>query len=115
LVQTQYGYHILKLLAKDQGGQKDLSNPSVKAQIRQAIYNQKEQMLRAAFSEVARNKAQVKNYLAERLLENAGKTALGGPENKGETKGETKPEEKKEETKAPEKSGEQKAGEQKKE
>jgi peptidyl-prolyl cis-trans isomerase SurA len=108
LVQTQYGYHILKLLAKDQGGQKDLSNPSVQAQIRQAIYNQKEQMLRAAFSEVARNKAQVKNYLAERLLDNAGKAVAAAPENKGETKGDTKPEEKKEETKAPEKAGEQK-------
>jgi hypothetical protein len=39
------------------------------------IFNQKQEMLRAAFSEVARNKAQVNNYLAERLLESAGKAA----------------------------------------
>ena len=102
LVETRWGYHILKLLEKDPGGQKDLKSPSVHAQIRQAIFNQKEQMLRAAFSEVARNKAQVNNYLAERLLESAGKSAVPAPENKAETKADPKPEEKKEEAKAPE-------------
>jgi peptidyl-prolyl cis-trans isomerase SurA len=106
LIETRFGYHILKLLEKDLGGQKDLNSPSVSAQIRQAIFNQKEQMLRAAFSEVARNKAQVNNYLAERLLESGGKSAAPGTENKAETKADTKdakPEEKKEEAKAPEK------------
>ena len=75
LIETRYGYHILKLIERDPGGQKDLSNPQVTAQIRQVIFNQKQEMLRAAFSEVARNKAQVNNYLAERLLESAGKAA----------------------------------------
>jgi peptidyl-prolyl cis-trans isomerase SurA len=73
LLETKYGYHILKLLERDSGGQKDLSSPQVQAQIRQEIFNRKEEMLRAAFSETARNKAQINNYLAERLLENAGK------------------------------------------
>ena len=117
LIQTRFGYHILKLLEKDQGGQKDLNSASVSAQIRQAIFNQKEQMLRAAFSEVARNKAQVNNYLAERLLESAGKAAAAAPEAKTESKTDTKaaepkqeqkPEQKKEEAKAPEKSAEPK-------
>jgi peptidyl-prolyl cis-trans isomerase SurA len=115
LVETRFGYHILKLLEKDLGGQKDLNSPSVSAQIRQAIFNQKEQMLRAAFSEVARNKAQVNNYLAERLLESGGKSTAPGAENKAETKADTKdakpeekPEEKKEEPKAPEKPAEPK-------
>ena len=62
-------------MERDPGGQKDLSNAQVQAQIRQAIFNQKEQMLRAVFSEVSRNNAQVKNYLAERLLETGGKSA----------------------------------------
>ena len=84
-VASSFGYHILKLLEKDQGGQKDLNSASVSAQIRQAIFNQKEQMLRAAFSEVARNKAQVNNYLAERLLESAGKAAAAAPEAKTES------------------------------
>ncbi|HZI50461.1 MAG TPA: SurA N-terminal domain-containing protein [Terriglobia bacterium] len=102
VIETRYGYHLLKLLARDPGGQKDLTNAQVSAQIRQVIFNQKEQMLRAAFSEVARNKAQVNNYLAERLLESAGKTAAGD-ETKGDVKPEekgVKPEEKKEEPQA---------------
>jgi peptidyl-prolyl cis-trans isomerase SurA len=76
LIETGYGYHIVKLLERDPGGQKDLSNGQVQAQIRQAIFNQKEQMLRAVFSEVSRNKAQVANYLAERLLETGGKSPV---------------------------------------
>ena len=117
LIETQYGYHIFKLLEKDPGGQKDLNSPSVQANIRQAIFNQKEQMLRAAFSEVARNKATVQNYLAERLLESAGKSAAATQENKAETKADSKadsktegkPQEKKDAaTKAPEKAAEPK-------
>jgi peptidyl-prolyl cis-trans isomerase SurA len=75
VIETPYGYHILKLIERDAGGQKDLKNPQVQAQIRQAIFNRKEEILRAAFSEVARNKAEVKNYLADRLLANSGKVA----------------------------------------
>lgn len=86
VVETRFGYHILKLLERDSGGQKDLSNAQVQAQIRQLIFNHKDQMLRAAFSEVARNKAQVNNYLAERLLESAGKAAVpAAPESKAGT------------------------------
>jgi len=95
LIETRYGIHILKLLERDPGGQKDLTNPQVQMQIRQVIFNQKQEMLRAAFSEVARNKAQVNNYLAERLLESAGKATTPVA---GETKkDEAKPEEKKSE------------------
>jgi peptidyl-prolyl cis-trans isomerase SurA len=92
LIETRFGYHIFKLLARDPGGQKDLSSPQVQTQIRQVIFNQKEQMLRAAFSEVAHNRAQVNNYLAERLLESVGKAPIV-----------TSKEGKKEEPKQPEK------------
>ena len=92
LIETRYGYHIFKLVERDPGGQKDLGNPQVQAQIRQVIFNQKQEMLRAAFSEVARNKAQVNNYLAERLLESAGKATTPVA---GEKKEEAKPAEKK--------------------
>jgi peptidyl-prolyl cis-trans isomerase SurA len=78
LIETKYGFHILKLLERDAGGQKDLKSPQVQAQIRQVIFNRKEEMLKAAFSETARNKAKIDNYLAERLLENVGKTQAGG-------------------------------------
>ena len=74
IVETRFGFHIVKLLEKDAGGQKDLSDPRVQAQVRQVIFNRKDQTLKAAYSEAARNKARVTNFLAERILENAGKT-----------------------------------------
>ena len=101
LLETRYGYHILKLLERDPGGQKDLSSAQVQSQIRQVIFNQKEQMLRAAFSEVARNKAQVNNYLAERMLESVGKAGAAA-----DTKADAKAEEKKGEAKETDKKAE---------
>ena len=74
IVETRFGFHIVKLLEKDAGGQKDLSDPRVQAQVRQVIFNRKDQTLKAAYSETARNKAKVSNFLAARILENAGKT-----------------------------------------
>jgi peptidyl-prolyl cis-trans isomerase SurA len=73
VIETRFGVHILKLIEKDAGGQKDLSDPRVQAQVRQVIFNRKDQTLKNAFSEAARNKATVVNYLAERILETAGK------------------------------------------
>jgi len=74
VIETRIGFHILKLLEKDAGGQKDLSNPRVQDQVRQGIFNRKDQTLKAAFSEIARNKAKVSNFLAERIFASAGKT-----------------------------------------
>ena len=74
VIETRFGFLILKLMEKDAGGQKDLSDPRVQAQVRQAIFNRKDQTLKNAFSEAARNKATVMNYLAERILAAAGKS-----------------------------------------
>jgi len=74
VIETRFGFHIVKLMEKDAGGQKDLSEPRVQAQVRQAIFNRKDQTLKNAFSEAARNKATVVNYLAERILATAGKS-----------------------------------------
>jgi peptidyl-prolyl cis-trans isomerase SurA len=73
VIETRFGFHILKLLEKDPGGQKDLSDPRVQANVRQMIFNRKDQTLKNAFSEAARNKATVVNYLAQRILDTAGK------------------------------------------
>jgi peptidyl-prolyl cis-trans isomerase SurA len=74
VIETRFGFHILKLLEKDAGGQKDLNDPRVQANVRQAIFNRKDQTLKNAFSEAARNKATVVNYLAQRILDTAGKS-----------------------------------------
>jgi len=74
VIETRFGFHILKLLEKDAGGQKDLNDPRVQANVRQTIFNRKDQTLKNAFSEAARNKATVTNYLAQRILDTAGKT-----------------------------------------
>ena len=51
-----------------------LRDARVQANVRQQIFNRKDQTLKNAFSEAARNKATVVNYLAQRILDNAGKT-----------------------------------------
>jgi len=73
VIETRFGFHILKLVEKDAGGQKDLADPRVQANVRQTIFNRKDQTLKNAFSEAARNKATVTNYLAQRILDSAGK------------------------------------------
>jgi peptidyl-prolyl cis-trans isomerase SurA len=74
VIETRFGFHILKLLEKDAGGQKDLSDARVQANVRQQIFNRKDQTLKNAFSEASRNKATVVNYFAQRILDSAGKT-----------------------------------------
>jgi peptidyl-prolyl cis-trans isomerase SurA len=96
LLDTKYGYHILKLLERDSGGQKDLTSPQVQAEIRQVIFNRKEEMLRAAFSETARNNAKIDNHLATRLLDSVGKANTAAAAGSG-TKADTKKEEPKDE------------------
>ena len=75
VVETRFGYHILKLLEKDAGGQKDLTDPRVQAQIRQVIFDRKDQMLKGAFFEIARNNSSIQNFLAQRILERGGGTS----------------------------------------
>jgi peptidyl-prolyl cis-trans isomerase SurA len=74
VIETRFGFHIVKLLEKDAGGQKDLNDPRVQTNVRQTIIGRKDQTLKNAFSEAARNKATVVNYLAQRILDTAGKS-----------------------------------------
>ena len=66
-------YRILKLVAKEAPGQREFSDPSVQQSIRDNIRNRKEQLLRAAYLAIARNDAKVTNYLAQQVVESAGK------------------------------------------
>ena len=69
IIHTQEGYRIIKLIAKEPAGQRELSDPRVQEEIRQGLFQGKEQVLRAAFYEVARSEAKVVNYYAESVLE----------------------------------------------
>jgi len=62
------GYHIIKLLGKEEPGQRLLSDLQVQNAIRQALRNEKEQLLKAAYIEDLRNRAKVVNYLAQQIL-----------------------------------------------
>ena len=66
-------YRILKLVAKEAPGQRELSDPSVQQSIRDNIRNRKEQLLRAAFLAIVRSEAKITNNLAQQVVESAGK------------------------------------------
>jgi peptidyl-prolyl cis-trans isomerase SurA len=69
---TLYGYRIVKLLARQPAGQRDLSDPRVQQFIREKLRQHREQLLRLAYEEVLRNQAKIENYLAEEVLKSTG-------------------------------------------
>jgi peptidyl-prolyl cis-trans isomerase SurA len=66
------GYRILKLIAKEPAGQRDLADPQVQQTIRDTLRNRKEQLLRSAYMIDARDKAHVTNNLASQIIESKG-------------------------------------------
>jgi peptidyl-prolyl cis-trans isomerase SurA len=70
-IPTKYGYHLVKLIEKEAGGQHELTDPKVQADTRQAIFNRKETLLKTAYLEAVRNQAIVKNLLAQKILSDA--------------------------------------------
>src|ERR1051325_9014483 len=73
VIRTQEGYRILKVISKEPAGQRELNDPRVQQRIRETLLNRKDQLLKAAYYEVARNQAQVENYLARSVVESSGK------------------------------------------
>ena len=73
IISLKDGYHILKLMAKEVPGQRELSDPQVQQSIRDTLRNRKEQLLRAAYMAEARDGAKVTNYLAQQVTESNGK------------------------------------------
>jgi peptidyl-prolyl cis-trans isomerase SurA len=67
------GYVILRLVAKEQPGQRQLSDPQIQQTIRDTLRSRKEQLMRAAYLEEVRDQSHVVNYLAQQVLESAGK------------------------------------------
>ena len=73
IIHTQEGYRIFKVISKESAGQRELNDPRVQQSIRETLLNRKDQLLKNAYYEVARNEAKVVNYLARSVVESAGK------------------------------------------
>ena len=64
---------ILKLITRESPGQRNISDPQVQQTIRDTLRSHKEQLLRAAYLTIARDDSRVTNYLAQQVIEAAGK------------------------------------------
>lgn len=68
VIRTSEGYRILKLITREPAGQRDISDPKVQQTIRETLINRKDQLLKAAYYEMARNEAKVVNYLVNGII-----------------------------------------------
>ncbi|MGB8011473.1 MAG: SurA N-terminal domain-containing protein [Terriglobales bacterium] len=67
-----YAYMIVKLIAKEPAGQRDLNDPRVQQAIRQQLRDRREQLLKAAYYETLRDDSKVTNYYAQEVMKNLG-------------------------------------------
>ena len=67
-----YGFRVVKLLAKEPAGQREINDPRVQQAIRDQLRERREQLLKAAYFDVVRDQAKVENYYAELILKNSG-------------------------------------------
>lgn len=67
------GFRIVKLLAKEPAGQRDLgTDPRVGQAIRAQLHDRREQLLKAAYYKVLRDSAKVENFYARKILDSNG-------------------------------------------
>lgn len=72
-IHSQGSYRIFKVISKEPAGQRELNDPKVQQRIRETLLNRKDQLLKAAYYEVARNEAKVVNYFAESITRTSAK------------------------------------------
>jgi peptidyl-prolyl cis-trans isomerase SurA len=72
-VRTGDGYRILKVISRESAGQRDLNDPRVQQSIRDTLLNRKDQLLKSAYYEVARNGSKIQNYLAQSIVDGGAK------------------------------------------
>src|SRR6266851_3725436 len=65
-------FQIVKLIAMEPAGQRQISDPRVEQEIRTQLQDHREQLLKAAYYEVMRDQAKVSNYYAQQVLETTG-------------------------------------------
>jgi peptidyl-prolyl cis-trans isomerase SurA len=71
IITSRSGYHIIKLLGVEKAGQHPVTDPQVQGQIRKTLLNEKEQLLKAAYIQNLRDKAKIRNLLAEQIVKDA--------------------------------------------
>jgi peptidyl-prolyl cis-trans isomerase SurA len=67
-----FGYRIVKLVSKEPAGQRALNDPRVQQAIREQLRDRREQLLKAAYYEVLRDRARIDNYFAQQVLDRTG-------------------------------------------
>lgn len=81
---TAGGAHTLVLLVgREAAGQRELSDPTVKDNIRNSLRQRKEQVLRSAYIAAARSESKIVNYLAQQIVDSQGKPPDLGPAQPG--------------------------------
>jgi len=68
VMHTAEGYRILRLITREPAGQRELADPKVQQTIRETLINRKDQLLKAAYYEMARNDAKVVNYFVNGII-----------------------------------------------
>ncbi len=68
VIPSPEGYRILKVLGREPAGQRDLNDPEVQQNIRNTLTNRKDQLLKEAYYETARDEAKVVNYFAASVI-----------------------------------------------
>jgi peptidyl-prolyl cis-trans isomerase SurA len=71
IIMTPAGFSILKVFSKEPSGQRELTDPRVQQTIREQLLNRKDQLLKAAYYDVARNETKVTNYFSMRIVSQA--------------------------------------------
>src|SRR3989442_860217 len=66
------GFRLVKLVAKEPAGQRELSDPRLRQAIRAQLQDRREQLLKAAYYEILRDQAKVENYYAQKVLDSNG-------------------------------------------
>ena len=74
VIRTGEGYRVLKMISKDPAGQRDLSDPRVQQSIRETLLGRKDQLLKTAYYETARNESKVVNNMSKTVFAEASKT-----------------------------------------
>jgi peptidyl-prolyl cis-trans isomerase SurA len=66
------GFRIVKLIAKEPAGQRELKDPRVQKAIGDQLRDRREQLLKSAYDESLRDKSTIENYLADQILKDNG-------------------------------------------